>query len=215
MSPIPQSDDTRERILVAASRLFAVQGFAGTSTRQVAEAVGIRQPSIFHHFASKAAILRELIHRDLVPARRHLAQWSEADGPVAPRLGAYLMEDLEWLMGSKFDNRGLYSDELLARPEFAEEAEMRRELHRGLERFVEAGVATGEFRNLDVELAREMIVAVNLDTIRATGSAHSPLGRTHSVVEFLLRGLLAVPSSAEQVMEAALALRSTRSPWPA
>lgn len=215
MAPIPQSDDTRERILVAASRLFAVQGFAGTSTRQVAEAVGIRQPSIFHHFATKTAILQELIHRDLVPARRHLAHWFDADGPVAARLGAYLMEDLEWLMGSKFDNRGLYSDELLAHPEFAEEALIRREFHGALERFVEAGISSGEFRDLDVELAREMIVAVNLDTIRATGSVHNPLGRTHSVVEFLLRGLLADPTSVGRVMEAAIGLRTTRPPGPA
>lgn len=215
MAPVPPSDDTRERILVVASGLFAVQGFAGTSTRQVAEAVGIRQPSIFHHFATKTAILQELIHRDLGPARRHLAYWFESEGPVAPRFAAYLLEDLEWLMGSKFDNRGLYSDELLTRPEFAEEAGMRREFHGALERFVEAGVASGEFRDLDVRVARDMIVAANLDTIRATGSTRDTVGRTHSVVEFLLRGLLADPATVDRVMENAVGLRTTRPPGPA
>ena len=52
---------TRERILTEASRLFAERGYDGTSTRQIADAVGIRQPSLFHHFASKQAIMEELL----------------------------------------------------------------------------------------------------------------------------------------------------------
>ena len=52
---------TRERILREASRLFARKGFHGTSTREIADAVEIRQPSLFHHFPTKRDIMAALI----------------------------------------------------------------------------------------------------------------------------------------------------------
>lgn len=46
----------RTRILTEALRLFAHQGFAGTSVRQVAAAAGVSAPLVLHHFASKAGL---------------------------------------------------------------------------------------------------------------------------------------------------------------
>lgn len=55
--------DTRERILSEAARLFSELGYQGASTRAITEAVGIKQPSLFHYFAGKEAIGQELIDR--------------------------------------------------------------------------------------------------------------------------------------------------------
>ena len=49
---------TRGRILLEASLLFAQRGFFGTSTRDIADAVRIRQPSLFHHDRSGSAPYR-------------------------------------------------------------------------------------------------------------------------------------------------------------
>jgi AcrR family transcriptional regulator len=60
--------DPREQILEVAGRLFTAQGYAATGTREIAAAVGLEQPSIFHWFARKEDILAELLDRTVSPA---------------------------------------------------------------------------------------------------------------------------------------------------
>lgn len=58
----------RERILQAAAELFAANGFSATSTRDIAERAGIKQPSLYAHFRLKSEILNELLVETLRPA---------------------------------------------------------------------------------------------------------------------------------------------------
>jgi AcrR family transcriptional regulator len=57
----PQTEgETRTRILNAAQRLFARQGYDGTTTRDLAEAAGVAEGTIFRHFENKKSILVEV-----------------------------------------------------------------------------------------------------------------------------------------------------------
>jgi TetR/AcrR family transcriptional regulator len=56
--------------LNAATRLFAAHGFQGTTLQQVADAVGIRKPSVLHHFSSKEALFEAV-------SLQVLEHWSE------------------------------------------------------------------------------------------------------------------------------------------
>jgi len=56
-------DTTRERLLVVAERLFAQKGFAGTSVREIGEALGIANASIMYHFPSKNKLYAAVLGR--------------------------------------------------------------------------------------------------------------------------------------------------------
>ncbi|MES1022472.1 TetR/AcrR family transcriptional regulator [Gloeocapsa sp. BRSZ] len=53
-------ESSRDRILKAAQRLFARQGYDGTTTRDLAIAAGVAEGTLFRHFANKKAILIEI-----------------------------------------------------------------------------------------------------------------------------------------------------------
>lgn len=58
--PKQEARNTRERIFEVAIERFATQGFAGTSLRQIAQAVGIKESAIYAHFESKEALYQAI-----------------------------------------------------------------------------------------------------------------------------------------------------------
>lgn len=73
----PRPAAPRDVILDHAAQLFTSRGFAGTSTRHIAEAVGIRQASLYFHFTNKGDILHELLEQTIRPTYDKVAKIEE------------------------------------------------------------------------------------------------------------------------------------------
>jgi len=68
---------TAGRIMDAAEDLFAVQGYEGTSLRQIAKRAGIREPGLYNHFAGKQALYEAVLFRALNPMAQALSRHME------------------------------------------------------------------------------------------------------------------------------------------
>ena len=53
----------RDQLLDAAARLYAEAGYRGTTTRRIALQAGVNEITLFRHFGSKEALMREAIAR--------------------------------------------------------------------------------------------------------------------------------------------------------
>lgn len=54
-------DERRQQILEEAVRLFSVNGFRGTTTKQIAAAAGISEAMVFRHFANKEELYAAIL----------------------------------------------------------------------------------------------------------------------------------------------------------
>lgn len=187
---------TRERILYEASNLFARQGYHGTTTREIAAAVGIRQPSLFYHFASKPAIVQALLDSDLDRAVPFVEALASDESPAPVRLYRYLRRDVAHLTSSPYNLTGVYTEEVMGDPEFEPWARRRAGLHGGVERIVRDGIAEGAFVSVSPELVRESIagILVRTLTIYSGGRHRVPADLGDEIASLVLRALLVDPS---------------------
>lgn len=193
----PSAWPTRDRILLEAARLIAVKGFHGATTRDIADAVGIQQPSIFNHFASKAEIVAELYEYDLVvPTEMARVIFGDAASPAC-RLYRYVRWQTEWYRDLPFDLRGLHDGHL-------EELSLQRALDAGeewrhlLARLVEEGVAARQFHPDGLDFLDPAIAALAYEVVRMRYLARPVTdlaGAPEQAATFVLRAVLRTPAS--------------------
>ena len=81
--------DSREHLIEVATRVFAREGFAGTSLRMIAVEAGVSAALLVHHFGSKQRLIEETIETTLgewmrekyhlaeLPLSEALSQWPQ------------------------------------------------------------------------------------------------------------------------------------------
>jgi AcrR family transcriptional regulator len=87
--------DRREVILREAAELFARQGVAATTVREIADAAGILSGSLYHHFASKDDIVDAVLSTFLTELRERYDEVLAGDGDAAERLRGLIVASLE------------------------------------------------------------------------------------------------------------------------
>ncbi|MDO6731321.1 TetR/AcrR family transcriptional regulator [Marinovum sp. 2_MG-2023] len=154
------SDITGPRIKSAALKLFARNGFAAVSMRQIAAEVGVQAGALYNYTPDKQSLLFSLLrdHMDEL-----LAAWEDtapADTPLA-QLESFTrfhirfnIERPEAIFISYMELRNLEADN------FAHIEALRRAYEDKLETILRAGLGTGQFTMPDTKIATMAVIAM-------------------------------------------------------
>jgi TetR/AcrR family transcriptional regulator len=153
---------TAEKILLAASKLFAEKGFANVSVRDICKRTGTSAPVLYYYFGNKKglfdAVARKQISMDDFISR--LSSASEIRDPKKA-LTSFISEYLSSFPEHAFDP-GLYMrdsatlDKQSARM-VSDDLEKVRKMTSAL---IERAVRKGDFRKVDVEFAADCLLGM-------------------------------------------------------
>jgi AcrR family transcriptional regulator len=167
--PRKSAEERRGQILREAARCFGTRGFRGTTTRDVAAAVGITEAALYRHFPGK-----EAIYAAILDARMAVPEVIAALGPAARErddqrvftgLASAIFDSVE--ADPSFLRLLLYSaleGHEMARPFY--ETRMRR-LREFLTRYVARRMRDGAFRAGDPALAARAFMGMVADHLIA------------------------------------------------
>lgn len=137
----------REHILEAATRLFAEKGYEGASMSDLADRVGLRKASLFHHFASKEELREAVLARLVDEVGTAIAKSAMGEGSYVERLDALSAAVPRVLAVNPYAARVLFREamEWRANEERAVARGVQRVLDGALE-FIRGGQQRGVFR---------------------------------------------------------------------
>lgn len=151
------SEERRAAIIQAAVRLFGERGFRGTTTRALAEAVGVTEPVLYEHFKSKRdlywAIIEAKSRETMARGMALLKPYAEAgdDRAFFMRLAGFVLDSHSEQSG-EYTRLQLYA--ALEEPELgALIYERQKEGRELLARYIERRIQQRAFRPMDPALA--------------------------------------------------------------
>ncbi|MCV7145198.1 TetR/AcrR family transcriptional regulator [Mycobacterium riyadhense] len=192
---------TALRILGAAAELIAVRGYASTSTRDIAAAVGVEQPAIYKHFSAKRDILAALVRLAVEWPLELYANIIAMSVPAVVKLHRWLQESLNHLQASPYVLVSILITPDLQQDAFVTERELVAEIERALVGLIETGQAESDVRAMSPLSAARLVQAL-FDALALPEFAVSP----DEIVEFAMTALLSDPTRLAEIRSAANAL---------
>lgn len=152
--PSAQKKSKKTIIQETAARLFRDKGYAATSMRDLAEAVNLKASSLYNHISSKEEILRNICFEN---AQRFLSSMDQVEGmntSAAEKVEALLQLHIRTAMEDATSVTA-FNDEWrhLNAPYLTEFKALRKDYEQRFKQLLRAGMATGEFRQMDANVA--------------------------------------------------------------
>ena len=157
-------------LLTAAVRCFAANGFHATTTRDIAEAVGLSPAALYVHFPSKELVLFEIVrtgHQRVLTKVSDLSAPETGDGGSAGRLRAVVAAYTSWHARHHVAARvcQLELAGLTAR-HYDRILELRHRTNAVFRDAVARGVADGSFAQVDVPRVTRAMLSLSIDLVR-------------------------------------------------
>ena len=81
-------EDNRSRLLNCALDLFTARGYDAVGVQEVADAAGLKKPTLYHYFGSKSGLLKAILEENFVELFAALEEASVYHRDVVSTLGA-------------------------------------------------------------------------------------------------------------------------------
>lgn len=150
-----------KELLDKATRLFAEQGYESTTLRDIADAVGISRPALYHYVSSKEDFLVALVEqsRELATSLSELRRREDLDSVGKLRT---LTEFLVRQRAEAPDRFRILdrSESLLPEDTRSEHRRLRQDILRELTAIIDEGVGNGAFRPVDSRIAAFSILGM-------------------------------------------------------
>ncbi|MEE9312364.1 MAG: TetR/AcrR family transcriptional regulator [Planctomycetota bacterium] len=91
-----QELDTKQRILLEGSRLFAERGYDAVSVREIVEAAGVKKPTLYYYFENKEGLAAEIFKKFFEEQVRIREEALELDGDVRQTLVTHAVLITQW-----------------------------------------------------------------------------------------------------------------------
>lgn len=191
---------TKVRILRATAELIAKQGYAATSTRDIAAAVGVEQPALYKHFSAKSDIFAALVRLALEWPVELAGELATLPGPAVVKLYRFVQESLNHLHASPEVVVSIIATPELSQDQFTAERALAAKVEGALAALVEAAQAEGDVRAMNPVSASRLLQAL-FDALTPQLTV-SP----EEILEFAMTALLADPARLGEIRRAAAAL---------
>jgi AcrR family transcriptional regulator len=183
---LDQGPVLRGEILARAAELFYERGYAATSIRDIAEAVGISSSTMYHHFTNKQEVLRSIVVGFMVDFNAAtLPVLADGTRSAVDRLAEVIRIHIEMsddrrpeLLAGNPIRYALSGDEQ------EEGIALQARYHDAVLALVDQGCATGEFRVRDPGMATMALLDM-LNGVREWYSPGGRLGRDQVVKNYL------------------------------
>jgi AcrR family transcriptional regulator len=183
----------KERLLHVATRLFAKNGFEGTSVQDIVDAAGVTKGAMYHYYGSKDDLLYEVYHQLLTMQMTRLTEIVKGPGSAEERLREAAIDVVVSSLANLDDMIVFFrSLHMLPADRQTQVRAERRAYHDQFKALVEEGMADGTFR---ADLPSDVIVHYYLSAVNQLGSWFRPDGVLTAAqvgaqyTELLLRGL--------------------------
>ncbi|MGE0624355.1 MAG: TetR/AcrR family transcriptional regulator [Pseudomonadales bacterium] len=183
---------SKPAVFAAAATLIADHGYAGTSLRMIADALGASAPSLSQMFSSKQRLLVELVaHLADVSIRFHERLEGLSLLP-AVRLHKMVREEVMAVSSANGSLMAIFYLPELRQPEFRDAQQARARMIGFYRDVITEGIDGGVFRNVEAYAAAEQVFQLTETSIVALDrGALGPAERlARETAEFVLRGLL-------------------------
>ena len=151
----------RADIIAAATRVFSARGYHGASMTEIAEAVGMRKPSLYHHVRKKEDLLFA-IHEQLIDelTAETVFAIAEADGP-SEQLLASLRVALNFVSRHKDAVTVFLAETRVVRGQRWRDLVAKRDAYeRMVQDIIIAGIAAGDFVDVPPAIASKAVLAM-------------------------------------------------------